>query len=156
MDDSGLSARLTTLRLTPNAAAAAAGSLRGVPQQPSAVILVDTQVECGRVCKLLAAQPRLALDLEGVDLCRSGRVCILQVGCLDGRVYLFDVCTLSSPTFPEALRADVLENEAVQKLMFDCRSDADALFHLHSVSIKNVRAPPSWRRPECCFARTVL
>jgi hypothetical protein len=130
MDDSGLHERLAGLRV---------GSRSTPPRQPSAVVLVDTPAECERVCTLLAAQPRLALDLEGVDLCRSGRVCVLQVGCEDGIVYLFDICTLCAPNFPEALHTDVLANEAVQKLMFDCRSDADALHHLHGVSIKNVR-----------------
>ncbi len=135
--------RFAGLHLTPTFRAPAAGSRGTPPRKPSAVVVVDTADECERVCMLLAAESRLAVDLEGIDLCRSGRVCVLQVGCADGCVYLFDICMLCAPDFPEPLRTHVLENDAVQKLMFDCRSDADALHHLHAVRIENVRGQPA-------------
>ena len=81
------------------------------------------------------------------------------------QVYLFDISTLGRAAFRSGLKAhhnrtcaftnfmiqrsstapqwhdgqELLESVDVVKLFYDCRSDADALHHLHGVQLTNVR-----------------
>lgn len=50
---------------------------------------------------------------------------------------MFDITTLGKEAFAHGLK-NVLESEKVTKLFFDCRGDADALFHLYRVRPQNV------------------
>ncbi|XP_063447958.1 piRNA biogenesis protein EXD1-like [Mytilus trossulus] len=78
----------------------------------------------------------IALDCEGVDLSRFGCVTMVNVGTKD-MVYLIDVLKIGDSVFDDGLRS-ILENNTIEKLMFDCREDADALFHLHKVNLDGV------------------
>eukprot|EP00931_Biecheleriopsis_adriatica_P054385 TRINITY_DN31996_c0_g1_i1.p1 TRINITY_DN31996_c0_g1~~TRINITY_DN31996_c0_g1_i1.p1 ORF type:complete len:265 (+),score=35.92 TRINITY_DN31996_c0_g1_i1:41-835(+) len=98
---------------------------------------VDTAERCNRVCSKLKEREIIAVDIEGVNLGRDGEVCIVQIADHDKRVFLFDVTTMGDSIFESGLK-EMLEDERVTKLMFDCRSDADALFHIHGVKIPNV------------------
>ncbi|VDI43212.1 exonuclease 3'-5' domain-containing protein 1 [Mytilus galloprovincialis] len=78
----------------------------------------------------------IAFDCEGVDLSRFGCVTMVNIGTRD-MVYLIDVLKIGDSVFDDGLRS-VLENNTIEKLMFDCREDADALFHLHKVNLDGV------------------
>ncbi|XP_063447946.1 piRNA biogenesis protein EXD1-like [Mytilus trossulus] len=78
----------------------------------------------------------IALDCEGVDLSRFGCVTMFNVGTKD-MVYLIDVLKIGDSVFDDGLRS-ILENNTIEKLMFDCRENADALFHLHKVNLDGV------------------
>ena len=89
---------------------------------------------------------KLSVDAEGVDLGRTGALCILQVAVfrLEGatafhvsHVYLFDVHTLGVALFDRGVRA-ILENPSIFKIMFDCRGDAAALYHQFQVTLQGV------------------
>ena len=41
--------------------------------------VVDTLQSCRAACADLAKEGSVAVDIEGVDLCRLGEVCIIQV-----------------------------------------------------------------------------
>lgn len=99
--------------------------------------LVDSASRCRTVCEMLLKQEALAVDIEGVNLGRHGEICITQVADRRGYVYLFDVTTLGNIAFSSGLKT-VLEAEGVAKLFFDCRGDADALFHLYGVFPQHV------------------
>lgn len=99
--------------------------------------IVDTPNRCQAVCDALFAEDTLALDIEGVALSRFGEICIVQVATRSGQVFLFDVTVLGKEVFNDSLQR-VLEAEAIRKLLWDCRSDADALKHVHGVSLKNI------------------
>lgn len=47
--------------------------------------------ECQDAVTLLQQETVIALDSEGVQLGKDGPLTLLQIGTLDGRVYLFDV-----------------------------------------------------------------
>jgi len=87
----------------------------------------------------------VAVDLEGVDLGASGEICIIQ--CSTARrgapIWLFDVVALGGALFApgggggggeggESLR-DLLEDASLPKLLWDVRSDVNALFFLFGV-----------------------
>ena len=81
------------------------------------------------------------MDLEGVNLSRHGEICVLQI--TTGRlspVYLFDICSLREAFAARDASSlkHLLEDAGIAKLMFDCRSDGNALFFLHNVRLQNV------------------
>lgn len=101
------------------------------------VELIDTPERCRSACNELRGERLLALDIEGVDICRTGEICILQIAKRVGTVYLFDVTVLGELAFANGLR-EILESEDIAKLLFDCRADGDALYHLFGVKPTNI------------------
>jgi len=78
----------------------------------------------------------IAVDCEGVNLGRNGRLCLVQVA-TPTKAYLFDIIEGGAAVFDSGLR-QLLEDPAVLKVMHDCRLDSDALFHEHRVNLANV------------------
>jgi len=73
----------------------------------------------------------VAIDFEGVDLCRSGELCIMQLS--DGKsTWLIDVTTLGEGAFGDGGLRDLLQNPEVLKVGYDGRADNDALYNLHA------------------------
>lgn len=115
------------------------------------IIIVDTLEVCTAACSYLSQQPEIAVDLEGDNLGRTGKISLVQIatpssegppalesGGTNNKVFIFDVIALGVPT---ALRDLLSNNNAAgspRKLMFDCRSDADALSHQFQTEIANV------------------
>ena len=54
----------------------------------------------------------------------------MQLGTEDGYVFLFDIFALGKEAFDHGGLRALLEDARVTKLMYDCRHDDDALFHL--------------------------
>ncbi|KAF8623861.1 hypothetical protein AX15_006178 [Amanita polypyramis BW_CC] len=86
----------------------------------------------------------LAVDIEGVNLCRRGRICIVQLqSSLSSVVWLVDVTILGAQAFEEAdkegrsLRS-ILQRPNIQKWFYDVRNDSDALYNLYGISLNNV------------------
>ena len=114
--------------------------VNGIP-----ICFLNTVEGVAAAVKLLSEQsePSVAVDLEGVDLGREGRVATLQLcgssGSKGGAMpttYVVDVGTLGPTAFSaEAGLRALLESEAVTKLFFDVRSDASALFHHYGISM---------------------
>lgn len=85
---------------------------------------------------LVRNKQMLAVDCEGVELSRFGSLTILSIGTRD-TVYLIDVKEIGESVFDDGLRR-ILEDTNTEKLMFDCREDADALLHNHKVKLAGV------------------
>jgi exonuclease 3'-5' domain-containing protein 1 len=78
----------------------------------------------------------LAVDFEGVKLCRHGALCLVQMTCSDDPtlVYVLDVHVLGEQAFTLRTPSDtsmksLLESQDIRKVWFDPRNDADALYH---------------------------
>ncbi|KAF8878162.1 ribonuclease H-like domain-containing protein [Gymnopilus junonius] len=86
---------------------------------------------------------QLAIDLEGVDLCRHGRIAILQIFAnASNTIWLVDITTLGKSAFDhkdgeERCLKDVLQSSNTTKIFYDVRNDADALFNLFAIDISN-------------------
>ena len=86
---------------------------------------------------LAATTDAIAVDLEGVNLGRTGRIATLQMcGKARDTTYIVDVAVLGADAFgEEAGLRRLLESPLVSKLFFDVRSDANALFHHFGVDM---------------------
>jgi exonuclease 3'-5' domain-containing protein 1 len=81
----------------------------------------------------------IAVDLEGYNLGSEGTICIVQITTsFSGPVFLFDIVKLGPTAFTTEALKGLLEDDNIQKILFDVRADANALFFLYGVSIKNV------------------
>lgn len=87
--------------------------------------------------------PSLYLDIEGVNLGRTGSVSILSIYVLQANVYLVDVHALGDAAFTtesaggRSLKG-ILEDKDISKAFFDIRNDSDALYSLHKVSVAGI------------------
>ncbi|CAD7950138.1 unnamed protein product [Amoebophrya sp. A120] len=88
----------------------------------------------------------VAVDFEGVKLCRSGQLCLIQLTLSQSPtiVYVIDVfhltniCVAGVCTAKGTSLKTILESEAIEKVWFDPRNDADALYHQFGVYPKNI------------------
>ncbi|CAD7976096.1 unnamed protein product [Amoebophrya sp. A25] len=74
--------------------------------------------------------PVIALDAEGVDLGRLGRLSIVQLATSDGTCFILDVLDKKKDDLLACWLRDLLEDDGVEKIIHDCRMDSDALCHL--------------------------
>lgn len=81
---------------------------------------------------------RVAVDCEGVQLSRSGRLCLLQVAS-DDCIFIFDLVgeteDWAGRFFEQGGLRQLLEAQHIWKVMHDCRHDSDALFHQFGVKL---------------------
>lgn len=86
---------------------------------------------------------RVSFDAEGTNLGQTGTLTIVTMQGLRDRekessIYVIDVLVLTRVKVfsesPPSIRS-ILEDPSVTKLTFDCRSDSDALYHQHNVSL---------------------
>lgn len=100
-------------------------------------MLVDTVQKVIDAIQLIRRYKFIAIDLEGIELCREGRISIVQITSRENFVYLFDITTLQESAFDNGLK-DLLEDVDISKVFFDLRSDCDALFHQYHARPRNV------------------
>mmetsp|Transcript_51102 Transcript_51102/g.118770 ORF Transcript_51102/g.118770 Transcript_51102/m.118770 type:complete len:458 (+) Transcript_51102:549-1922(+) len=87
----------------------------------------------------------LAVDFEGVKLCRHGALCLVQMTCSDdpSLVYVLDVHVLGKRAFtmqtPQGTSMKgLLEEQAIRKVWFDPRNDVDALYHQFGIMPRGI------------------
>lgn len=100
-------------------------------------VLVNNLTLCKEVTQKLLQTTILAIDLEGVDLSRNGEVCLINITDREN-IWLFDVCELGASCFEEGGLKEVFSSSKIIKIIYDGRSDCDALFHLYGIEIKKV------------------
>ena len=95
---------------------------------------------------LPASPPSLYIDIEGISLSRHHSISMLQLFVLPmSHAYLIDVHTLGKATFctPAAdgttTLKTILESGAIPKVLFDVRSDSDALYGQFGIDLKGVQ-----------------
>ncbi|WAR24145.1 EXD1-like protein [Mya arenaria] len=96
-------------------------------QWPSCLIAIRHAVSKGQT---------LALDCEGDSLSRKGNIQLLSLD-TEEKTFILDIQKLKAFPFERGLR-EILEDKNLIKLMFDCREDADALFHQFHVTLDGV------------------
>lgn len=71
-----------------------------------------------------------AVDCEGVDLSRHGRLCLMQLASETGEVYAVDLLEVGGKEgLQESGLTALLESDSILKVWHDCRADCDALLH---------------------------
>lgn len=99
--------------------------------------IISTVEKCKEAVRNLKESQEISLDIEGFKLCREGRISIIQAKG-GNHTYLIDITVLGKVAFEEGGLKEVLESERIEKVMYDCRADGDALWHLYGVKLKNV------------------
>ena len=100
----------------------------------SVISIVDSIDNCRSVCAKLEKEQRIAIDIKGVNLSRDGEICLIQAEAMDGTVYIFDICAMKHSAFQEGGLRSLLEG-STEKVFFDGRADADALWHQYGVRL---------------------
>ncbi|KAF6164283.1 hypothetical protein GIB67_010253 [Kingdonia uniflora] len=77
----------------------------------------------------------IGFDCEGVDLCRKGSLCIMQLAFPDG-IYLVDVIQ-GGDTLMKACKP-ALESSYITKVIHDCKRDSEALYFQFGIKLHNV------------------
>ncbi|XP_073301578.1 exosome complex exonuclease rrp6 [Primulina huaijiensis] len=77
----------------------------------------------------------IGFDCEGVDLCRNGTLCIMQLAFSDA-IYLVDAIE-GGETLVKACKP-ALESSYVTKVIHDCKRDSEALFFQFGIQLNNV------------------
>ena len=85
----------------------------------------------------------VVLDAEGVDLSRCGKISIVQIATRK-ECFLIDVLDKARDDPLVNWLRGVLEDEAVTKIIHDCRMDSDALFHLLGIRLAGVYDTTCW------------
>lgn len=84
-----------------------------------------------------------ALDCEGVDLGRTGDICIIQLSTRKS-CYLFDVLGHDSSSGLIQFLKEMLEDATKTKVIHDCKMDADALLHQYGIYLTGVHDTQCW------------
>ncbi|KAF2678020.1 hypothetical protein K458DRAFT_423432 [Lentithecium fluviatile CBS 122367] len=118
------------------------------PNQAPPSGLIDTPESISSLVSTLSTlptnPPSLYLDLEGINLSRSGSISILQLFILPtATTHLVDIHTLGTLAFttPSATGdtlKSILESAAVPKAFFDVRCDSDALYSHFGINLAGV------------------
>eukprot|EP00967_Tisochrysis_lutea_P106509 scaffold163398_cov35-Tisochrysis_lutea.AAC.1 len=96
-------------------------------EDPSVCLIDRVDELAAYVGQLLSQGAPVAIDFEGVDLCREGQLCLVQLAPLGSPAVLVDVVTLGSAAFSHGRLKELLESTEVMKVGYDGRADSDAL-----------------------------
>ncbi|KAB2080082.1 hypothetical protein ERO13_A05G044400v2 [Gossypium hirsutum] len=77
----------------------------------------------------------VGFDCEGVDLCRNGTLCIMQLAFQDA-IYLVDAIEGGEVLINACKPA--LESSYIQKVIHDCKRDSEALYFQFGIKLNNV------------------
>ncbi|RZC51544.1 hypothetical protein C5167_019968 [Papaver somniferum] len=77
----------------------------------------------------------IGFDCEGVDLCRNGKLCIMQLAFPDA-IYLVDAIE-GGDTLMTACKP-ALESSYITKVIHDCKRDSEALYFQYGIKLNNV------------------
>lgn len=106
---------------------------------------VENAEQCHQAIQFIRGNKQVAVDCEGVDLSRTGKLCLIQIAILLSQdekcTFIFDIILLEKePQFKNARDslASVLEDSTIAKIMHDSRQDCSALFHQLSISVTNI------------------
>ncbi|XP_070558746.1 egalitarian protein homolog [Ptychodera flava] len=104
--------------------------------------IVKSPGECSDIVRRIMSQPSavVAIDCEGENIGKYGKLDLIQMATCDGRVYLFDVLATANKhkMFRQGRLADLLESDEVVKVMHNCRGDSCVLYHELGVTLRNV------------------
>ncbi|KAJ3534716.1 hypothetical protein NMY22_g6798 [Coprinellus aureogranulatus] len=90
------------------------------------------------------AEPCIAVGMKGAKLSRNGRVCLMQLKASHSNiVWLLDVTVLGQAGFTHRNTDEIsirliLETIMYKKILWDVRRNAEALWHIHAIDMKNI------------------
>lgn len=98
--------------------------------------------KCKSAVSRLLKEKVISLDAEGVQLGKDGPLTLLQIGTLDGDVYLFDVMINEKKQdkmfFKDTALDKILTSTSIVKVIQSCSGDSAALYHQFGIRLENV------------------
>ncbi|XP_053384886.1 uncharacterized protein LOC123537646 [Mercenaria mercenaria] len=109
---------------------------------PPKLFSPSNKQECQAAVRKLSWEKVISLDAEGVQLGKHGPLTLLQIGTLDGSVYLFDVMINENKQdkkfFTETGLDTILTSTRIVKVIQSCSGDSAALYHQFGIRLENV------------------
>jgi len=99
--------------------------------------LITSTKACVKAVQEIMTFPVVAVDCEGVNLSKDGKLCLIQVA-TPKKVYLFDILKGGERLFYDRGLRYLLESNKIVKVMHDCRKDSEALYFQYNVTLKGV------------------
>jgi exonuclease 3'-5' domain-containing protein 1 len=103
------------------------------------IVFVDTSKMLVNMVETLELENIINVDFEGVNLCKTGKVCLGQFHASGSDlVYIVDFVVMNPFKEANGRLKDILESEKIKKIFFDPRNDVDAIANIYSVHPQNV------------------
>ncbi|XP_077987239.1 piRNA biogenesis protein EXD1-like [Glandiceps talaboti] len=121
-----------------------ASSTNTPSQYQGNIQIVQAPGECASIVNQILSKvsqcPVVAVDCEGENLGRGGKLSLVQLATCDGQVYLFDIVASGKKLklFEEGKLAKLLESDQIVKVMHNCRSDSTTLYDELGITLRNV------------------
>ncbi|SOV13630.1 exonuclease, putative [Plasmodium gaboni] len=107
--------------------------------------IIENEKECDEAAEEINKSEIIAVDFEGTNLGRYGKVCLMQVYIekkniyeqsdnIVQKYYIFDL--LKTSVIKSAQK--IIENKKTLKLIHDCREDSSALYNQLGIKLENV------------------
>jgi exonuclease 3'-5' domain-containing protein 1 len=111
-----------------------------IPLLGISIILVDNEDLLLTMIEQLEAAKDINVDFEGIDLSKTGTVCLGQFHVRGSRtVFLVDFIEITDPFQAcQGRLKNIVESKNIRKIIFDPRNDSDAIFHQFGVTIQNL------------------
>jgi hypothetical protein len=103
----------------------------------SKITIIADHSDVERAKDVISSHRLIAVDCEGVDLGRKGSICNVQIATPSHHCFIFDLLGSDSPSVVGLLKS-VLHNSSTVKIMHGSKFDADALKHLHGITIVGI------------------
>lgn len=104
--------------------------------------MITTEDHLSASLDRIAQHSVIALDCEGCNLSRTGRVCLIQVAIPSNptEVFLFDLVDMSlgARQLVKHGLGTILADPQITKVIHDCRQDSDALYHQLGIRLEGV------------------
>ncbi|CDW77758.1 3-5 exonuclease family protein [Stylonychia lemnae] len=104
------------------------------------ILIVNDENTLSLASSILRQQESVGVDLEG-RLKRNGYIVLLQLGCADEVVIIFDIYMLEQDLVLMEKAQNVLSfifmNESIRKVFFDGRKDIEALHFILNIGVRN-------------------
>ena len=102
------------------------------------IVIVNDSSTANRFRNTSGIYNAISIDLEGNNLCRTGQIYTIQIFIPSlNEAYIFD-CRKLEKSYVIQCFQNILADNNIKKYIFDCRSDADALYHQYGLRLNNV------------------
>ncbi|KAK7069330.1 hypothetical protein SK128_014467 [Halocaridina rubra] len=106
--------------------------------RPEKWIIIDKVDDAfSKAIKLISEETEISLGFEGEKIGRLGTLAWCNVA-TSKIIFLFDGAKIGAPELLKEGLADILTDENILKVIHDCRSIEDYLYHKFGISLKNI------------------
>ena len=106
-------------------------------ESESGRLFIEAVAQSFQRAEIGSEQERVAFDCEGINLSRIGTVELISICFPSLTVFLIDFGGSPDSIIEQQVKK-LFESNKILKIIHDCRTDSDALFHRHGITLRNV------------------